>query len=106
MRNSSTVETPAELLPYLFAHWPEVKKKQVRTWLKYQAVTVNGRPTSQFNHPLRPGDKVAIRSDRFAIPRTSLPSGMKVYFEDATLIVIEKPENLLSVASRAEEEMN
>ncbi|MBA3387425.1 MAG: RluA family pseudouridine synthase [Chthoniobacterales bacterium] len=104
MRNSSTVETPAELLPYLFAHWPEVKKKQVRTWLKYQAVTVNGRPTSQFNHPLRPGDKVAIRSDRFAIPRTSLPSGMKVYFEDATLIVIEKPENLLSVASRAEEE--
>jgi len=104
MRKSSTVETPAPLLDYLFAHWPEVKRKQVRTWLKYQAVTVNGRPTSQFNHPLQAGDTVAIRSDRFAIPQASLPSGMKVYFEDATLIVIDKPENLLSVASLAEEE--
>ncbi len=104
MRNSFTVEAPAELLPFLFAHWTEVKKKQVRTWLKYQAVTVNGRPVSQFNHPLQKGDLVAIRSDRFAIPMASLPSGMKVYFEDATLIVIEKPENLLSVASIAEEE--
>ncbi|MEO5721836.1 MAG: RluA family pseudouridine synthase [Chthoniobacterales bacterium] len=99
-----TVAEPAELLSYLFAQWPEEKKKQVRTWLKYQAVTVNGRPTSQFNHPLVPGDVVAIRSDRFAIPKTKLASGMKIYHEDATLIVIDKPENLLSVASVAEDE--
>ncbi len=104
MAKSSTVEAPAELLPYLFEHWPEVKKKQVRTWLKHQAVTVNGRPISQFNHPLVAGDTVAIRSDRFAIPKTVLASGMKVFFEDATLIVIDKPENLLSVAGVAEQE--
>ncbi len=101
---SCTVAASAELLAYLFEHWPEVKKKQVRTWLKHQAVTVNGRPTTQFNHPLAPGDIVAIRSDRFAVPKTVLASGMKVFFEDATLIVIEKPENLLSVASVAESE--
>ena len=104
MAKSSIVEAPAELLSYLFEHWREVKKKQVRTWLKHQAVTVNGRPISQFNHPLVPGDTVAIRSDRFAVPRTVLASGMKVFFEDATLIVIDKPENLLSVASVAEQE--
>jgi 23S rRNA pseudouridine1911/1915/1917 synthase len=104
MPKASTVDKAAELLPYLFEHWPEVKKKQVRTWLKYQAVTVNGRPISQFNHPLEPGDTVAIRSDRFAVPKTILASGMKVFFEDATLIVIDKPENLLSVASLAEDE--
>jgi len=33
-----------------------------------------------------------------------LASGMKVFFEDAALIVIDKPENLLSVASEAEPE--
>ncbi|HMJ05217.1 MAG TPA: RluA family pseudouridine synthase [Chthoniobacterales bacterium] len=104
MPKSSIVEAPAELLSYLFEHWPEVKKKQVRTWLKHQAVTVNGRPISQFNHPLVPGDTVAIRSDRFAVPKTVLASGMKVFFEDATLLVIDKPENLLSVASLAESE--
>lgn len=104
MPKPSTVDKSAELLAYLFATWPEVKRKQVRTWLKFQAVTVNDRPVTQFNHSLRPGDVVAIRSDRFAVPKTILASGMKVFFEDAALIVIDKPENLLSVASEAEPE--
>ncbi len=104
MPKPSTVEQPAELLSYLFATWPEVKRKQVRTWLKFQAVTVNDRPVTQFNHGLRPGDVVAIRSDRFAVPKTVLSSGMRIFFEDAALIVIDKPENLLSVASEAEPE--
>ena len=104
MPKMRTVENPAELLPFLFASWPEEKRKQVRTWLKFQAVTVNGRPVSQFNHPLHPGDVVAIRSDRFAVPKTVLPSGIKVCFEDAAIIVIDKPENLLSIATEAEQE--
>ncbi len=104
MPKPSTVDQPAELLPYLFATWPEEKKKQIRTWLKHQAVTVNGRAITQFNHPLVPGDVVAIRSDRFAIPKTMLGAGIKVYHEDAHLIVIDKPPNLLSIASEAEGE--
>ncbi|MGI8820220.1 MAG: RluA family pseudouridine synthase [Chthoniobacterales bacterium] len=99
-----TVDAPAELLAYLFAQWPALKKKQIRTWLKFQAITVNDRPVSQFDHPLVAGDVVAVRTDRFAIPKTVLASGMKVLFEDATLIVIDKPEGLLSVASNAEDE--
>jgi len=88
----------------MFSAWPDEKKKQIRTWLKFQAVTVNGRPVSQFNHPLTIGDTVSIRSDRFAIPKTTLPSGIKIFFEDASLLVIEKPTNLLSIASEAEPE--
>lgn len=104
MHKPRTVEKPAELLPYLFAEWPKVKKKQVRTWLKHRAVMVNGRAITQFNHPLNPGDVVAIRSDRYAAPETVLASGIKVHFEDSTLIVIDKPANLLSIASEAEQE--
>jgi 23S rRNA pseudouridine1911/1915/1917 synthase len=99
-----TVIQPGSLLDQMFQSWPEEKKKQVRTWLKFQAVTVNGRPVSQFNHPLKPGDVVAIRSDRFAAPKTNLPSGIKIYFEDASLLVVDKPANLLSIASEAEPE--
>ncbi len=99
-----TIDRPGELLACLFAAWPEVKKKQVRTWLKFQAITVNGRAISQFDHPVMPGDVVAVRSDRFAVPKTVLPGGMKVYFEDAALLVIDKPEGLLSIASEAEQE--
>ena len=104
MHKPRTVDQPAELLPFLFSAWPLAKKKQVRSWLKHQAVMVNGRISSQFNHPLKPGDVVAIRSDRYAPPETVLASGIKVYFEDAALIVIDKPANLLSIASEAEQE--
>ena len=104
MPNSWTVKQAGPLLGSLFAAWPEQKKKQIRTWLKFQAVTVNGRPVSQFDHPLRLGDTVAVRTDRFAAPKTRLPSGLKIYFEDAHLLVVEKPEGLLSISSPAEPE--
>ena len=99
-----TVDQPAELLRYLFAAWPLTKKKQVRTWLKHQAVLVNGRVVTQFNHPLKPGDVLAIRSGHYAAPDTVIAAGIKVHFEDATLIVIDKPPDLLTVATEAEQE--
>ncbi len=104
MLKPSTVEEPAELLAFLFATWPTVKKKQMRTWLKFQAVTVNGRPVTQFNHPLRRGDVISIRSERSEIPKTELPSGIVIRFEDSAVLVIEKPENLLSIANEGERE--
>ncbi|MFA9196534.1 MAG: RluA family pseudouridine synthase [Aliarcobacter sp.] len=104
MPNPFLISQPGPLLEQMFSAWPDEKKKQIRTWLKFQAVTVNGRPVSQFNHPLAIGDTVSIRSDRFAIPKTTLPSGIKIFFEDASLLVIDKPTNLLSIASEAEPE--
>jgi len=98
------VTQPGQLLATLFTAWPGEKKKQIRTWLKFQAITVNGRPVSQFDHPLKPGDTVAVRTDRFAAPKTRLSSGLKIYFEDAHLLVVEKPEGLLSISSPAEPE--
>jgi len=104
MPKPSTVQAPAELLAYLFATWPNEKKKQIRTWLKFQSVMVNDRPITQFDHPLYPGDVVSIRTDRFAAPRSVLACGITVHYEDADIIVINKPENLLSIASEAEQE--
>ena len=98
------VSEPGTLLASLFDAWPQEKKKQIRTWLKFQAITVNGRPVSQFDHPLKPGDIVTVRTDRFAAPKTRLSSGIQIYFEDAHLLVVEKPAGLLSIASPAEPE--
>jgi 23S rRNA pseudouridine1911/1915/1917 synthase len=104
MDKARTVDQPAELLRYLFAAWPSTKKKQVRTWLKHQAVLVNGRVVTQFNHPLKPGDVVAIHAKGYAAPDTVIAAGIKVHFEDAALIVIDKPPDLLTVATEAEQE--
>jgi len=104
MSKPLTVTAPAELLAFLFASMPEVKKTKIRTWLKFQAVMVNGRPVTQFNHPLVPGDVVAVRSDRHAVPKTILGGGLKAWFEDEHIIVIDKPSGLLSIASKEEDE--
>jgi len=98
------VQSPAPLLAFLFAQMPEVKKTKVRTWLKFQAVLVNGRPITQFDHALAPGDTVAIRADRFAAPKVTLGGGMRIWHEDAHIIVIDKPPDLLSIASPDEPE--
>ena len=92
------------LLEFLFATWPDTKKTKVRGWLKQQAVLVNGTPVTQFDHPLKPGDAVEIRQVRYAAPKTSISSGIKIWFEDSQVIVIDKPADLLSIASTAEDE--
>ena len=104
MPPSRTVSQASELLVYLFEAWPEAKKKQVRSWLKFGSVTVNGRVITQFDHPLKPGDQVAIRPKTFAAPETKLTGGIRMRHEDADIIVIEKPDGLLSIASPSEPE--
>jgi 23S rRNA pseudouridine1911/1915/1917 synthase len=104
MANERTVAKPSELLVWLFEAWPETKKKQVRAWLKFGSVAVNGRVVTQFDHALKPGDTVTIRPKGMAAPETKLAGGIRIRHEDADLIVIEKPPGLLSIASPSEEE--
>lgn len=102
MPASHTVEQSAELLSFLFACCPEVKRTKVRQWLKHGSVQVNGRSITRSNHALQTGDVVSIRTKGEVRADGPLPLRMKVVFEDASLIVIEKPENLLSMASATE----
>lgn len=99
-----TVEQPAELLAFLFASHADLKKAKVRQWLKHASVQVNGRTITQFNHPLQAGDVVTIRDKSEVLSTSVLPFGMDILFEDASLIVIDKPAGLLSMASETERE--
>jgi 23S rRNA pseudouridine1911/1915/1917 synthase len=109
MPKSRTVEAPSELLAYLFESWPEAKKKQIRTWLKVGAVSVNRRPVTQFDHRLRRGDVVSVNTDRAAAERQAERQAalceLEIRFEDDDLLVIEKPPGLLSVATETEREI-
>lgn len=104
MPASQTVEQPAELLAFLFARHADLKKAKVRQWLKHGSVQVNGRTITQFNHPLQAGDVVSIRDKSEVLSTSVLPFGMEILFEDASLIVIDKPAGLLSMASETERE--
>lgn len=102
MRPSQTVTAAAPLLDFLFATWPEVKRTQMKQWLKHQAVSVNGRAITRFDHPLAIGDVVAVRTGKLAAPKAELPTGLKILFEDADVVVVDKPAGLLSMATDAE----
>jgi 23S rRNA pseudouridine1911/1915/1917 synthase len=104
MSNMRLVDAPAPLLSFLFATWPETKKKQVREWLKFGSVAVNDRIVTQFDHPLKRGDRVTISRRGMAAPETKIAGGIRIRHEDADILVIEKPAGLLSIASAAEEE--
>ena len=102
MPESHTVEHAAELLTFLCARRPEVKRTRVRQWLKHGSIQVNGRLVTRATHPLQTGDVVSIRAKGEVRRDRRLPPGMTILFEDASLMVIEKPENLLSMASALE----
>jgi 23S rRNA pseudouridine1911/1915/1917 synthase len=104
MSNTRTVETAAPLLSFLFATWTETNKTQVREWLKFGAVAVNDRIVTQFNHPLKTGDRVTIHRRGMAAPETKIAGGIRIRHEDADLLVIDKPAGLLSIASASEDE--
>ncbi len=74
----------------------------MRQWLKYGSVQVNGRSITRSNYPLKAGDRVSILAKIDVLREGLLPEGMKVLFEDASVVVIEKPENLLSMAHETE----
>jgi 23S rRNA pseudouridine1911/1915/1917 synthase len=99
---SRPVDKPAALLAWLFAAWPEAKRNTVREWLRDRRVEVNGRIVSQFDHELKPGDAVTIRSQPQTAPDTRLAGGILIRHEDDAVIVIEKPPGLRSIATEAE----
>jgi 23S rRNA pseudouridine1911/1915/1917 synthase len=103
MQPSRNVTEAQPLLPYLFAQWPEVKRTKVKQWLKFGAVVVNGKPITRHDHELCAGDAVSIQPVKAPPPTPDLPEGMSVLHEDADIVVIHKPVNLLTIATEKEQ---
>lgn len=97
-----SVKNDSSLMEFLISQTQ--KRKQVKIWLKFKSVQVNGVYQSQFDFPLKSGDQVTISQDRFAAPSTELPSKIKILFEDESILVIDKPAGLLSIATDGEKE--
>lgn len=101
MHTSYTARENGPLLPSLFTHLPEVKRIKVRQWLKYGGISVNGAIVDRSDHILLSGDTVLVVAKTKTAPGPRLPPGMVIRYEDDFILVIEKPANLLSVATDA-----
>lgn len=96
------VVEPAELMPFLVEQLPAQTRNNIKSLLTHRQVIVNDKVVTQYNHPLRPGQEVVIN---WALVRAQDKiKGLKIIYEDADLIVIDKPAGLLSMASDEEKQ--
>ena len=89
---------PGPLLPFLHAALQPTNRTRVKQLLQHGRVRVNGVPVTRHDHPVGPADRVTVGQDGKPAPARGLP----VVFEDAALVVIDKPAGLLAVATDAE----
>lgn len=94
------VTETSELMKFLIEKLPDQRRNNIKSLLAHRQVQVDGQAVSQYNHPLQPGQEVVIN---WSLVRDEGPShGLKIIYEDAFIIVIDKPAGLLSMASDKE----
>lgn len=91
------VREPAELLEFLLKVKSGSSRTTVKSLLTNRQVYVDHKITTQYNHPLKPGMKVQISDKRAS--RELQSSLLKVIYEDAYLIVVDKKEGVSTINS-------
>jgi 23S rRNA pseudouridine1911/1915/1917 synthase len=95
-----TVEKNDTLLEYLLAFLPHKSRNVLKAVLRDGQVEIDGKSVTQFDHGLRPGQRVEVRWDRKS-PQQQ-PFGLNIVYEDQELIIINKPSGLLTIATDKE----
>ncbi len=96
------VREPMELMAFLAAKMPEASRTKLKSLLGKRLVFVDNVITTQYNFPLTPGMKVQISRDKGKKEFHS--KLLKIVYEDAYLIVVEKMQGLLSVNTERQKE--
>ena len=90
------------LLAFLQAQYPETKRTALKQLLRHRAVFVNGNPVTRHDHMLETKDRVVIERGAPTPVRKSTVVMPEIVFEDRHIIVINKPEGLLTIATDKE----
>jgi 23S rRNA pseudouridine1911/1915/1917 synthase len=97
---SRVVKEPMELLTFLLAEFPDKSRTTIKSYLSHRQVSVNDRVVTQYNFPLRLDETVVLNFGQMA--QTVQYHGLKIIYEDDAIIVIDKEEGLLSIATEKE----
>jgi 23S rRNA pseudouridine1911/1915/1917 synthase len=99
-----TQRGPGDLLDTLRVLYPTSSNATLRKMLTKGRVVVNDVVIHRAKHPLSDGDEVEVLQRQRAEERTPAPQSnptvdLEILFEDASLLVVNKPHRLLSVAT-------
>lgn len=96
------VNEPAELMEFLMRKMAGISRNKVKTLLANRVILVDNAIVTQHNFELKPGMKVqmtkAKNNREFKNPM------LKLVYEDAYILVVEKKEGLLSVSTERQKE--
>ena len=90
-------EEPVGLMEFMQRMMPDAKRNQLKSWLKYNQVMINGVVTRQFDEPVNPGQWVEINLTRPFVVFSHPP--MTMIYEDDHIIVVNKGYGLLSMGT-------
>ncbi len=91
------VKEEMPLLPFLLSSMPDRKRTAVKSLLAHNQIAVNGRPVTQFDTALRPGDEVKVNLTREF--KVFYNRRLKIVYEDDDIIVVNKGYGLLSMGT-------
>lgn len=77
------------LFDHLLSLYPTAGRDALRRMVESGRVAVNGRPARSLRQPVAPGDKVAVTP-------AGAPGDLEILYEDADLLVANKPPGLLT----------
>lgn len=89
-----------ELLNYLFQQELHYSRSKLKSLLKHECISIDHEVTTQFNDPVSVGQVIRIVEHN-----KSLDTSLKVIYEDADILVIDKPYGLLTIATNKDEDM-
>ncbi len=95
-----SVKEDNTLMNFLISELTGKSRNNIKSMLARNDVSVNDRKQKKFDHPLKSGDTVKIEENK---PDKFTPvCPFDIIYEDEDLIVIIKPEGLLTVATDTE----
>lgn len=98
------VESPSALLPFLREKLAGKPAGKVKSILEHGLVSVDGKATTKYNAPLKPGQTVTIGAYVPEPPANALAaSHPPILYEDRELLVIDKPAGLLTISTGSKE---
>lgn len=97
------VTEPIGLLDFLLLKLPGQSRNNVKSLLTYKQVLVDGVVVTRYDHALQAGQTIRISRSVSRVQKQA--NGLDIIYEDSDLIVINKPDGLLSIATDLEKEI-
>ncbi len=92
-----TVKEETELMEFLLTKMGGMSRNSIKSVLTHGQVYVDNKVQTKYNFPLTPGNKVSIRKNKKV--KTPKMDGIRILYEDDSIIVIDKNAGLLTVTA-------